>query len=59
MIYQYKCPECGEIEINHKMGEKVEKCPHCGKEIKRIYSSGNFILNGKNWAKDNYGLKEK
>jgi putative FmdB family regulatory protein len=37
--YPYKCPKCGEIEIDKKMSEpEVEKCPKCDSDIKRIFT---------------------
>jgi len=55
MYYDYDCPNCGKIEVAHGMKEKLERCPHCGsKNIKRIFSGGNFVLKGNCWAKDGY-----
>ena len=55
MYYDYDCPNCGKIEVAHGMKEKLEQCPHCGsKDVKRIFSGGNFVLKGNCWAKDGY-----
>lgn len=58
-IYAFECKHCNnEIEILQKMDEKRPKCSLCGRSMVRLMSSTTFILNGRNWAKDNYGLKK-
>jgi len=60
MTYLYLCKIHGEFETEHSIKEKLEFCPHCEKEklprqkITRLICSGNFILQGSGWAKDNY-----
>ena len=68
-LYEYRCSLCGKsVEIIQKTGEVAPLCPntftgsadfheHCMK--KQISARTSFILNGKNWSKDNYGLKSK
>jgi len=58
-IYEFVC-KCGE-ELSKlvKMDIKTTKCPSCGRRMKKVISSTSFILNGRNWAKDNYGLKKE
>lgn len=59
-LHDFKCDECDhEIEILVKMNEKGPKCPVCGRSMVKLMSPTHFILNGRNWAKDNYGLKVK
>lgn len=60
MTYLYFCDLCGEMEIEHKMSEKIDDCPICKSKnictkIKRLITkSQGFILCGGGWAKDNY-----
>lgn len=38
MRYDFACPECGIIEIEHPMKDDHPKeCPECGSEIKRHF----------------------
>lgn len=60
MIYEYKCPKCGVIEINHSMKETKEVCPICGQKIERIITGGTgFVLKGGGWYKDGYCKKKE
>ena len=59
--YLYYCSEENkELEIEHKISETIELCPHCkenGKETplkKLIAGGGSFILNGGGWASSGY-----
>jgi hypothetical protein len=61
MIYEYKCPIHGVIEIEHKISEVVKFCPKCLEEtnseieVSRLISKGSgFILKGGGWASSNY-----
>ncbi|MFA4971555.1 MAG: zinc ribbon domain-containing protein [bacterium] len=57
MTYEYECDACGhEWEQEQKITEEpVKVCPKCGEEAaKRLVSNGNFVLKGKNWARDGY-----
>jgi putative FmdB family regulatory protein len=38
--YSYHCKNCGEIELDLKLGtaKETEICPKCNEEVKRIYS---------------------
>lgn len=57
-IYIFKCKDCEEeVELLQKMDEKPPECPVCRRSMVKLMSATNFILNGHNWAKDNYGLK--
>lgn len=59
-LYDFKCEECDlEVEILKKMDEKAPNCPVCGRSMVKLVSATNFILNGKNWEKDGYGLRSK
>ena len=59
-LYDFECKHCNsEIELFKKLDEKPPKCSVCGRSMVRRMSTTTFILNGRNWAKDNYGLKAK
>ena len=59
-LYIFKCEKCEqEVEILQKMDEKAPGCPVCGRSMDKLMSATNFILNGKNWEKDGYGLRSK
>lgn len=53
MIYLFRCPKCGEIELNIKVAElSMAKCPHCLNEnIERIWSAVSSVWN----CNGNYG----
>lgn len=59
--YLYFCQEeHGEFECEHSIKDKIEFCPQCeaeGKkvEVKRLIHGGTgFILTGGGWAKEGY-----
>jgi len=57
-IYDFKCKECGHVQEQLVLSEDdIPKCMECGHDMERIMAASNFILKGRNWAKDNYGLK--
>lgn len=61
-VYEFKCNKCMKLTMkNFDINSKVKKveCKFCGDEAERIISNSNFALKGKNWAKDNYGLKKE
>jgi len=59
-IYTFECKDCEEeIELLQKMDERPPECPVCGRSMVKLISATSFILNGKNWAKDGYGLRTK
>lgn len=61
--YTYRCPTHGEFDEFHSITEQLEECPMCQKEnsdnhqkVERLIAGGTtFVLNGRGWAKDNYG----
>lgn len=60
LINDYQCKKCNKniekcVESNN---EKVI-CPECNSIMIKLISPVSFILKGKNWAKDGYGLKEQ
>jgi putative FmdB family regulatory protein len=59
-LHDFKCEKCGhEEELLVKTDEKNPNCPKCDEEMHKLMSSGSFILRGKGWASDSYGLKDK
>ena len=34
------------MDIDHKIGESVTKCPKCGEEIKRVYGNPYVKIKG-------------
>jgi putative FmdB family regulatory protein len=61
-LYEYECPVCGKLELEHKISEKVEECPKCQEKgiktlINRLISLSSFQLKGKGWYKTDYGKK--
>ena len=56
--YSYQCEACQrEFEKEQRISESaIKKCPSCGKlKLRRLISSGNFILKGGGWYSDGYG----
>ncbi len=59
-LHDFECKKCGhEKELLVKTDEKNQNCPECGEKMDKLISSGSFILKGKGWASDSYGLKDK
>jgi putative FmdB family regulatory protein len=57
--YEYACDACQhEFECEQRIVDPpIKKCPKCGKmKVRRLVSSGNFILRGSGWYSDGYGL---
>ncbi|HHV65432.1 MAG TPA: hypothetical protein GXX46_10230 [Peptococcaceae bacterium] len=39
MIKAYKCPMCGEFEVDRKLSEgELENCPKCNNKVKRVWT---------------------
>jgi putative FmdB family regulatory protein len=56
--YSYQCEACNrEFEKEQRISESaIRKCPSCGKlKLRRLITSGNFILKGGGWYSDGYG----
>jgi putative FmdB family regulatory protein len=59
-LYYLNCSKCEhEMESFVKLDEKLPKCPKCGQSMTKLISPTSFILNGRNWEKDGYGLRIK
>ena len=60
--YSYQCEACNrEFEKEQRISEAaIRKCPSCGKlKLRRLITSGNFILKGGGWYSDGYGSSSK
>ena len=56
--YSYRCDACqSEFDKEQRISEDpIRRCPSCGKlKVRRMISSGNFILKGGGWYSDGYG----
>jgi len=44
--YEYECNHCQhQFEVFQKMTDKpLDKCPKCGKKVKRLISSGSGLI---------------
>lgn len=49
--YTYKCSNCDAIfEVFQRItDDPIKNCEKCGKEVKKVITSGNFVLKGKGW----------
>ncbi len=57
-LYDFACKHCNsEIEMFKKMNEKAPNCSVCGRSMVRVMSTTSFVLNGRFWEKDGYGLR--
>jgi putative FmdB family regulatory protein len=55
--YDYECTKCGHtFEVFQAMSAKqLEKCPKCGKKVKRLIGSGSgIIFKGKGFYATDY-----
>lgn len=54
--YEYLCEKCGYVfEASQKItDEPLKECPKCDGAVKRLISSGNFILKGSGWYLTDY-----
>jgi putative FmdB family regulatory protein len=53
--YEYHCASCGKsFDVFHSMTDNpVNKCPDCGKSVKRKISGGSgFIMKGRNISRE-------
>ena len=57
-LYDLIC-DCGHAkETFLKLNEKEPVCDRCGLQMKKAMSAPAFVLSGKNWCKDGYGLHD-
>jgi len=58
--YDFKCEYCEhEEELFVKLDARAPECPSCGRSMIKLISATSFILNGNNWERDGYGLRNK
>lgn len=59
-IYEYKCPNCGIIEIIHKIQDFYDTCPVCLEKIEKIFSiPAKAQFKGKGFYETEYKKKGK
>jgi putative FmdB family regulatory protein len=59
-VYDIVCDNCGrKEEIFLKIDENPPACDKCGLPMRKTMSAPAFVLKGRRWASDNYGLKDK
>lgn len=54
MLFDYGCSECEiyfEMDFPIGKAKKKTKCPECGKDSNRRFTSCNFILKGGGWPR--------
>lgn len=59
--YDYECPHCKHVfEAFQKMTDApLDKCPKCGKKVKRLISSGSgLIFKGSGFYENDYKKKK-
>lgn len=58
-IYEYQCKECNQRhEIIQKFSdEPLTHCPHCGGEMKKLFSSPAIQFKGSGFYKTDYAAK--
>jgi putative FmdB family regulatory protein len=58
-IFENECESCGrEEEVLQKHYDPPPVCETCKYEMKKKVSLTAFQLEGRGWARDNYGLKK-
>ena len=54
-IYEYRCERCGVFEeIQRITDQPLERCPQCGRKVRRLISSTSFHLKGSGWYVTDY-----
>ena len=54
-IYEYRCQRCGVFEeIQRITDQPLERCPQCGRKVRRLISSTSFHLKGSGWYVTDY-----
>ena len=57
-IYEYLCEKCGEFEVTQKItAQRLDVCPTCGQEVKKLISNSTFKLVGTGWYLTDYARK--
>ena len=58
-LYELYCENCGATKEQFLKLDESEPVCECGQQMKKAMSAPAFHLLGKNWARDNYGLKKE
>ena len=54
-IHEYRCERCGVFEeIQRITDQPLERCPRCGRKVRRLISSTSFHLKGSGWYVTDY-----
>lgn len=56
ILYDVQCTCGNEKEVYLKIDQEPPKCPKCGQQMQKMISATTFILRGRGWANDGYGL---
>jgi putative FmdB family regulatory protein len=62
ITYEYECEGCKRtFDVEQSIKDPcLERCPHCASvNVKRLVSSGNFVLKGDGWYRDGYSSSKK
>ena len=59
-LYEYQCDACGrEFELIRKFSDPpLEKCPHCGGTVRKLFSSPAIQFKGSGWYITDYAKKD-
>lgn len=60
-IYEYKCPQCGNIFeewLKVSEAEETAACPACRAQAQHIISNTSFVLKGGGWYVTDYGYRK-
>lgn len=60
-LYEYECLENKHhFELIQKINARpIKKCKYCDSQVKKLVSSGGFILKGEGFYVNDYARKEK
>jgi putative FmdB family regulatory protein len=52
-IYDYRCDHCGHSfsAVQSFSEQPLEKCPHCGKRPRRLFTAPAIVFKGSGWYK--------
>jgi putative FmdB family regulatory protein len=58
-LYEYECKSCGKrTEVLQRFGEApLAACPHCGGEVKKLFSAPAVQFKGSGFYKTDYAAK--
>jgi len=58
-VYEYRCDACNiQFELRQKFSDPpADKCPKCGRAVRKMVSAASFSLKGGGWYGDGYSDK--